>query len=60
MNSTVLNPASLALPEALLLAGWAGLALLAWRWMMSGDWRRLGEPAKLNLFLAATVAVLAL
>jgi uncharacterized membrane protein len=60
MNSTVLNPASLALPEALLLAGWAGLALLGWRWMMSGDWRRLGEPAKLNLFLAATVAVLAL
>jgi len=27
---------------------------------MSGDWRRLAEPARLNLFLGATVALLAL
>ncbi|MEW6120235.1 MAG: energy-coupling factor ABC transporter permease [Pseudomonadota bacterium] len=60
MNSTALNPTALALPEALLLAGWAGLVFLTWRWLMSGDWRRLGDPTKLNLFLGATVAILAL
>lgn len=60
MNSTALNPTALALPEMLLLASWAGLAFLAWRWLMSGDWRRLAEPARMNLFLAATVAILAL
>ncbi|MCA1978022.1 MAG: energy-coupling factor ABC transporter permease [Thiobacillus sp.] len=60
MNSTALNPTALALPESLLWAGWAGLAFLAWRWLMSGDWRRLADQAKLNLFLAATVAILAL
>lgn len=48
------------LPQSFLLAGWLGLAALGWRWLMSGDWRRLAEPARLNLFLAATVAVLAL
>ena len=37
-----------------------GLAFLAWRWLMSGDWRQLAEPQRLNLFLGATVAVLAL
>ena len=60
MNSTALNPVALALPEAWLLAGWAGLAFLGWRWLMSGDWRALGEASRLNLFLAAAVAVLAL
>lgn len=60
MYSTVLNPASLALPGILLIAGWVGLAWFAWRWLMSGDWRRLAEPTKLNLFLGATVAILAL
>jgi uncharacterized membrane protein len=60
MNSTALNPTALALPDLLLMAGWAGLAVFAWGWMMSGDWRRLAEPAKLNLFLGATVAILAL
>jgi uncharacterized membrane protein len=29
-------------------------------WLMSGDWRQLTEPSRLNLFLGATVAVLAL
>ena len=52
-------PASL-LPESFYLVGWLGLAILLWRWLMSGDWRRLAEPQWLNLFLGATVAVLAL
>ena len=60
MNFTALGlPASL-LPESFYLAGWLGLAILFWRWLMSGDLRRLAEPQKLNLFLGATVAVLAL
>ena len=52
-------PASL-LPESFYLVGWLGLAVLLWRWLMSGDWRRLAEAQWLNLFLGATVAVLAL
>jgi uncharacterized membrane protein len=60
MNFTALGlPASL-LPESFYLVGWLGLAILFWRWLMSGDWRRLAEPRWLNLFLGATVAVLAL
>ncbi len=60
MNFTALALTASVLPESFYLIGWLGLALLAWRWLMSGDWRRLAEPSKLNLFLAATVAVLAL
>jgi uncharacterized membrane protein len=55
-----MNFTALVLPESFHLAGWLGLAVLAWRWLMSGDWRQLAEPSKLNLFLGATVAVLAL
>ncbi len=55
-----MNSTALVLPESLRLLGWLGLALLGWRWLRSGDWRRLAEPARLNLFLGATVAVLAL
>lgn len=55
-----MNFTALVLPQSFHLAGWLGLAYLAWRWMMSGDWRRLADPATLNLFLGATVAVLAL
>ncbi|HEY0663540.1 MAG TPA: energy-coupling factor ABC transporter permease [Thiobacillaceae bacterium] len=51
---------ALVLPESFHLAGWLGLAVLAWRWLMSGDWRRLAEPSRLNVFLGATVAALAL
>jgi len=51
---------ALVLPPSFHLFGWLALALVGWRWMMSGDWRRLAEPANLNLFLGATVAVLAL
>ena len=51
---------ALVLPQSFHLFGWLGLALLGWRWLMSGDWRRLAEPVSLNLFLGATVAVLAL
>lgn len=55
-----MNFTALVLPESFHVAGWLGLAVLAWRWLQSGDWRRLAEPARLNLFLGATVAVLAL
>jgi uncharacterized membrane protein len=55
-----MNFTALVLPESFQLVGWLGLAVLAWRWLMSGDWRRLAEPSRLNLFLGATVAVLAL
>lgn len=51
---------ALVLPESFQLAGWLGLALLTWRWLMSGDWRALAEPGRLNLFLGATVAALML
>ena len=51
---------ALGLLQLFHLLGWLGLAALGWRWLKSGDWRRLIEPKKLNLFLGATVAVLAL
>ena len=60
MNFTALGLTATVLPESFHLVGWLGLAVLAWRWLMSGDWRRLAEPQRLNLFLGATVAVLAL
>lgn len=60
MNSTALGVTATVLPEPYLIIGWAGLAILGWRWLMSGDWRRLAEPARLNLLLGATVVVLAL
>jgi uncharacterized membrane protein len=60
MNFTAMGLTATVLPESFYLIGWLGLAFLAWRWLMSGDWRRLAEPSRLNLFLAATVAVLAL
>ncbi len=60
MNFTAPGLSASLLPESFYLIGWLGLAVLAWRWLMSGDWRRLAEPSKLNLFLAATVAVMVL
>ncbi len=60
MNFTATGLSASLLPESFYLIGWLGLAFLAWRWLMSGDWRRLAEPSRLNLFLGATVAVLAL
>jgi uncharacterized membrane protein len=60
MNFTAPGLTASLLPQSFYLIGWLGLAFLAWRWLMSGDWRRLAEPSKLNLFLAATVTVLAL
>ena len=60
MNFTATGLSASVLPESFYLIAWLGLAFLAWRWLMSGDWRRLAEPSRLNLFLAATVAVLAL
>jgi len=55
-----MNFTALVLPQSFHLFGWLGLAWLGWRWMMSGDWRRLAEPQSLNLFLGATVVLLAL
>jgi uncharacterized membrane protein len=60
MNFTAPGLSASVLPESFYLVAWLGLAFLAWRWLMSGDWRRLADPAQLNLFLGATVAVLAL
>jgi uncharacterized membrane protein len=60
MNFTAPGLTASLLPESFYLIGWLGLAFLAWRWLMSGDWRRLAEPSKLNLFLGAAVALLAL
>lgn len=60
MNFTAPGLSATVLPESFHLVGWLGLAFLAWRWLMSGDWRRLADSARLNLFLGATVAVLAL
>ncbi len=60
MNFTAPGLSASLLPESFYLIGWLGLAFLAWRWLMSGDWRRLAEPPRLNLLLGATVAVLAL
>jgi uncharacterized membrane protein len=51
---------ALVLPQSWYVFGWLGLTFLGWRWLMSGDWRRLVEPRQMNLFLGATVAVLAL
>jgi uncharacterized membrane protein len=60
MNFTALGLSASVLPESFHLMGWLGLGFLARRWLMSGDWRSLAEPARLNLFLAATLVVLAL
>jgi len=51
---------ALVLPHSFHLFGWLAMAWLGWRWLMSGDWRRLTVPASLNLFLGATVVLLAL
>lgn len=51
---------ALVLPHSFHLVGWAGLAWLGWRWALSGDWRELGNPSRLNLFFGATVVLLAL
>ncbi|MFO7541682.1 MAG: energy-coupling factor ABC transporter permease [Thiobacillus sp.] len=55
-----MNFTALVLPHSFHLIGWLGLAYFGWRWLMSGDWRRLAEPVRLNLFLGATVMMLAL
>jgi uncharacterized membrane protein len=55
-----MNFTALVLPQSFHLFGWLGLVVLGWRWLMSGDWRRLADPVSLNLFLGTTVAVLAL
>jgi uncharacterized membrane protein len=60
MNFTAPALFASPLPASFQLIGWLGLAFLAWRWLLSGDWRRLAEPSRLNLLLGATVGVLAL
>jgi uncharacterized membrane protein len=60
MNFTAPALFASVFPESFLWVGWLGLAFLGWRWLMSGDWRQLADPRRLNLFLGATVAVLAL
>jgi uncharacterized membrane protein len=60
MNSTVLALTESLWPESFRLLGWLGLLFLGWRWWQSGDWRKLGDSSRLNVFLAATVALLVL
>lgn len=60
MNFTAPALFASVFPESIQLIGWLGLAFLAWRWLMSGDWRQLADPQRLNLFLGATVVALAL
>ncbi len=55
-----MNFTALPLPESFRLIGWLGLLFLGWRWWLSGDWRRLLQPERLNLFLGATVVALGL
>lgn len=51
---------ALVLPHSFHIVGWVWLVWLGWRWMLSGDWRELAHPSRLNLFLGATVVLLAL
>jgi uncharacterized membrane protein len=60
MNFTAPALFASVLPESFHLVGWLGLVFLGWRWLMTGDWRQLAEPQRMNLFLGATVAALAL
>ncbi len=57
-----MNPPALAtLPNSQLLTlGWIGLVLILGFWLQSGDWRKLLDAKRSNLFLGATVAVMAL
>jgi uncharacterized membrane protein len=60
MNFTALALSESVLPESFRLIGWLGLLFLGWRGWLAGDWRRLLQPERLNLFLGATVVVLGL
>ena len=57
-----MNPPALAtLPNSQLLTlGWIGLVVILGFWLQSGDWRKLLDAKRSNLFLGATVAVMAL
>jgi uncharacterized membrane protein len=60
MNFTASALFASPLPASFQFVGWLGLALFAWLWMQSGDWRRLADPSRLNLLLGATVVALGL
>jgi uncharacterized membrane protein len=60
MNFTAPGLSASLLPESIYLIGWLGLSVLAWRWLMSGDWRRRPAPARGDRFIAPTVVLLAL
>lgn len=57
-----MNPPNLAtLPNSQLLTlGWIGLVILLGLWLQGGDWRKLLDAGRTNVFLGATVAVMAL
>ena len=57
-----MNPPDLTtLPNPQLLTlGWIGLVIIFGVWLQSGDWRKLLDARRSNLFLGATVAVMAL
>jgi uncharacterized membrane protein len=55
-----MSTAALTLPESFTTLGGIGLVLLFWGFWRSGDWKRLLDPARSNLFLGVSVALLAL
>lgn len=56
-----MNPLPIfTLPESYTTLGWVGLALLLLGFWRSGDWRKLLDPKRSNLFLGASVALLTL
>jgi uncharacterized membrane protein len=50
----------LIFPDAFTIVGWIALVLLALGFWRAGEWRRLLEPQRSNLFLGASVALLGL
>ena len=48
------------MPELVTSVGWLGLVLLFLEFWHSGDWKRLLDPARANLFLGVSVALLGL
>jgi uncharacterized membrane protein len=55
MNKLVFN-----LPESFTIPGWLGLILLFYYFWRSGDWKKLLDAERSNLFLGASVTLLVL
>jgi uncharacterized membrane protein len=55
-----LNKSIFILPESFTTLGWIGLVLVMWGLWRSGDWKKLLDPIRSNLFLGTSVALLVL